>query len=40
MCAHITSVLWFLGYARHEENIHQPAQFLGMELIDASYDSD
>lgn len=34
-CAHITSVLWFLGYARHEENVHYPST----RMIETIYDA-
>lgn len=27
-CAHIMTIVWYLGYARHQPNIRLPAQFL------------
>lgn len=32
-CAHIASVVWFLGYARHMENVHYPSTAL-LENVD------
>lgn len=34
-CAHVTSVLWFLGYARHEENVRYPSDILIETIGDA-----
>ena len=34
-CAHVTSVLWYLGYARHEENVHYPSTALIETVNDA-----
>lgn len=34
-CAHIASVLWFLGYARHEQNIRYPSMSLFNRISDA-----
>lgn len=34
-CAHITSVLWYLGYARLEENIRYPSNMLLESIRDA-----
>lgn len=35
-CAHISSVLWFLGFARHEANVKYPPTKLLHCLLDAS----
>ncbi|XP_043476347.1 uncharacterized protein LOC122507609 [Leptopilina heterotoma] len=35
-CAHITSVLWYLGYARHEQNIRYPSIALLNIILDAA----
>lgn len=35
-CAHVASVLWYLGYARHEENIHFPPTSLLVSVLDAA----
>ena len=32
-CAHTMTILWYLGWARHETNITPPAQFLDELLI-------
>ncbi|CAG9790244.1 unnamed protein product [Diatraea saccharalis] len=29
-CAHVMVVAWYLGYARYEEVVHQPARFLDL----------
>lgn len=34
-CAHITSILWFLGYARHEERVSYPTHLLINNIQDA-----
>lgn len=34
-CAHVASVLWYLGYARHEENVRYPSHRLINEIEDA-----
>ena len=34
-CVHIRSVLWFLGYARHQERIRYPSQRLILTINDA-----
>lgn len=34
-CAHIASVLWYIGYARHEQNIRYPSLRLLREIYDA-----
>jgi len=34
-CAHIASVLWYLGYARHEANVRYPSNVLLREIQDA-----
>ncbi|KYN28329.1 hypothetical protein ALC57_02254 [Trachymyrmex cornetzi] len=34
-CAHITSVLWFLGYARHQPNVKYPSTGLLDNIADA-----
>jgi len=34
-CAHVSSVLWFLGYARHQENIRYPSTKLVQSVLDA-----
>lgn len=33
-CAHIMVIIWYLSYARYEDYIHQPAQFLDDVIID------
>lgn len=35
-CAHISSVLWYLGYARHQENIQYPSTRLLESVQDAA----
>lgn len=32
-CAHVMTVIWFLGWARYEDNINPPAQFLDNVLL-------
>lgn len=32
-CAHVMTIIWYLSWARHENNIRQPAQFLDNILI-------
>lgn len=34
-CVHITSVLWYLGFARHQENVHYPSHDLLHTIEDA-----
>lgn len=34
-CAHVASVLWYLGYARHEENIKYPPTSILNHVLDA-----
>lgn len=34
-CAHIASVIWFLGYAQHQENVHYPSRRLIESVQDA-----
>lgn len=34
-CAHITSVLWYLGFARHQDTISYPTQMLMNTIADA-----
>ncbi|KAJ8684876.1 hypothetical protein QAD02_020669 [Eretmocerus hayati] len=36
-CAHVTSVLWYLGYARHEEQVSYPSQVLLNAIFDAAH---
>lgn len=35
-CAHITSVLWYLGFAQHEENVKYPSTLLTNTIPDAA----
>ena len=35
-CAHVTSVLWYLGYARHEQIIRYPSRALLNYIMDAA----
>lgn len=35
-CAHIASVIWFLGFARHEESVAFPPTRLTREIFDAA----
>lgn len=35
-CAHVASVLWYLGYARYEENVKYPSTRLLNTVQDAS----
>ncbi|CAH1110032.1 unnamed protein product [Psylliodes chrysocephalus] len=35
-CAHVASVLWFLGYARYEQNMRYPSIQLLNEITDAA----
>ncbi|XP_043480300.1 uncharacterized protein LOC122509998 [Leptopilina heterotoma] len=39
-CAHITSILWFLGYARHEDNVRYPSTRLLRTVQNAAMDVD
>lgn len=32
-CSHVMSIVWYLGYARHQANITPPAQFLDEVLL-------
>lgn len=32
-CAHVMTVIWYLGWARHQNNIFPPAQFLDDVLV-------
>lgn len=34
-CAHVASVIWFMGYARYQRNVHYPST----KLIESIYDS-
>lgn len=34
-CAHVASVLWFLGWARHQQNIKYPSRALLNYILDA-----
>lgn len=34
-CVHITSVLWYLGFARHQEDVHYPSHALLHAIDDA-----
>lgn len=34
-CVHVASVIWYLGYARHEENVQYPSQALLLAINDA-----
>lgn len=36
-CAHVASVLWYLGYARHEQNIYYPSSSLLHTVEDAGH---
>lgn len=35
-CAHIASVMWFMGYARHQANIRYPSTRLIESIHDAA----
>ena len=35
-CAHVASVLWFLGYARYEQNVRYPSILLLNSVLDAA----
>lgn len=35
-CAHVTSVLWYLGYARHQPNVRYPSSSLLNTILDAA----
>lgn len=37
-CAHVMTIMWYLGWARHQNNINPPAQFLDNVLL--TYNSD
>lgn len=37
-CAHVMTVIWYLSWARYQENVNAPAQFLDNILL--TYDSD
>jgi len=34
-CAHVVSALWYLGYARHEENVKYPSTSILHHVLDA-----
>lgn len=34
-CAHVASVLWYLGYARHQPNVHYPSSSILSKILDA-----
>lgn len=34
-CAHVASILWFLGWARHQQNIRYPSTVLLRYILDA-----
>ena len=34
-CAHVASVIWFLGYARHQDNVDYPSTSLFHHISDA-----
>lgn len=36
-CAHVASVLWYLGYARYEQNVHYPSVSLLNTIMDAAH---
>lgn len=36
-CANVTNVMWYLGYARHEENIRYPSTALLNSVQDAGH---
>lgn len=36
VCAHIASILWYLGFARHEEDVHYPPVQLLTTILDAA----
>lgn len=38
-CAHVCSVLWFLGYARHQDRVHYPPTTLMQSIQDAAIQS-
>ena len=33
-CAHVKSILWFLGFARHQENVKYPDDSLLKNVLD------
>lgn len=35
-CAHVASILWFFGYARHEPNVHYPSARLNETVQDVA----
>lgn len=35
-CAHVASVLWYLGYTRHQQNIRYPSTILLNVILDAA----
>jgi len=35
-CAHVASVLWYLGYARHQANVRYPFSSLLNKILDAA----
>lgn len=35
-CVHITSALWYLGYARHQDDVRYPSHTLINEICDAA----
>jgi hypothetical protein len=35
-CAHVASVLWYLGYARHQPNVRYPSSSLLNKILDAA----
>lgn len=36
-CAHIASILWFLGYARHQSRVKYPSTAMLEKIIDANH---
>lgn len=37
-CSHVMCIVWFLGWARHQDDIRRPALFLDTIIIDDDYD--
>lgn len=37
-CSHVMCIVWFLGWARHQDVVRRPALFLDTIIIDDDYD--
>lgn len=39
-CAHVTSIIWYLGYARHQFNVKYPSRAVLNRIMDATERND